>query len=176
MGKDSTAEYAVTIYCPRPEVYALWRNWQNFPRFARHLKSVEDLGSGLTRWTAVGPGGEEVTWEAETTADVPNELISWRSIGDPDVPNQGEVVFRDAPMDRGTEVYARLSVDMPHGIIGKAVAKVTGTSPEAEVGETMRRFKCILECGELPVIEGQPSNQRRGENMPGDESPKVGLR
>jgi len=28
----------------------------------------------------------------------------------------------------------------------------------------------------LPVVEGQPSNQMRKENMPGDLSPKVGLR
>lgn len=175
MGENRTASYAVTIYKPRKEVYAFWREWQNLPRFARHLKSVAELSGGRTRWTAEGPQGD-VTWEAETTEDVANERIAWRSVGDPDVPNHGLVTFQDAPMDRGTEVVAHLAYDIPYGIIGELAAKATGNSPEAEIAEAMRRFKCILECGELPVIEGQSSNRKRGENMPGDPSPKVGVR
>src|SRR5207253_5268448 len=123
---------------PRQEVYAFWRERQNLPRVARRLKSVEDLGNGKTRWIAEGPK-EDVTWEAETTSDVPGERIAWRTVGDSDVPNQGEVVFQDAPMDRGTEVVARIAYDMPYGMAGEMAAKATGTSPEAEMGEAMRR-------------------------------------
>jgi uncharacterized membrane protein len=175
MAEDRLAAYAVTIYKPRQEVYAFWRAWQNLPRFARHLKQVEDLGGNRTRWTTEGPQGD-VSWEAETTQDVPNELIAWRTIGDADVPNHGEVTFKDAPMDRGTEVVVRIRYDIPYGIFGELAARVTGNSPEAEIAEAMRRFKCILECGGLFVNEGQPSNIMRGENRPGAPSPKVGLR
>ena len=175
MAQDSTATYAATIYKPRGEVYAFWRQWQNLPRFARHLKSVEDLGGGKTRWTAEGPQGD-VTWDAETTEDVPGERIAWRSVGKADVPNHGIVTFGDAPQDRGTQVTVQMAYDMPYGIFGELAAKVTGNSPEAEIAEALRRFKCILECGELFVNEGQPSNLKRGDNKPGDESQKVGLR
>jgi uncharacterized membrane protein len=175
MAEDHSAAYAATIYKPRQEVYAFWREWQNLPRFARHLKKVEDLGNGRTRWTSEGVNGE-VTWEAETTADVPGEMIAWRSVGDADVPNNGEVTFRDAPMDRGTEVVVRVRYDMPYGFLGELAANVTGNSPEAQIAESVRRFKAILECGELFVNEGQPSNIKRGDNQPGDPSPKVGLR
>lgn len=175
MAQDRTVAYAATIYKPRQEVYDFWRNWPNLPRFARHLKTVEDLGGGKTRWTAEGPQGD-VTWEAETTADVPGERIAWRSVGHADVPNHGDVTFRDAPMDRGTEVTVRLAYDIPYGIIGELAAKATGNAPEAEIAEAVRRFKCILECGELFVNEGQPSNIKRGDNVPGQESPKVGFR
>lgn len=172
---ESRVAYGATIYKPRQEVYAFWRSWQNLPRFARHLKKVEDLGGDKTRWTAEGPQGD-VTWEAETTADVPGERIAWRSVGHADVPNHGEVLFKDAPMDRGTEVVVRLAYDIPYGIVGEWAAKATGNSPEAEIAEAVRRFKAILECGELPVVEGQSSNRKRGENQPGDPSPKVGVR
>lgn len=175
MAKNNTVAYAATIYRPKEDVYQFWRNWSNLPRFARHLKSVEDLGNGRTKWTAEGPQGD-VTWEAETTIDEPGRKIAWRSVGKADVPNEGKVTFTDAPMDRGTEVVAHLAYDIPYGIIGETAAKVTGNSPEAEIAEAIRRFKCILECGELFVIEGQPSNIKRGDNMPGDESPKVGVR
>lgn len=175
MGKDSTVAYAATIFKPRQEVYAFWREWQNLPRFARHLKKVEDLGGGKTRWTAEGPKGD-VSWDAETTEDVAGRRIAWRSVGHADVPNHGVVTFKDAPQDRGTEVLVTLAYDMPFGIFGEFAAKATGSAPEAEIGEAVRRFKCILECGELFVNEGQPSNIRRGDNVPGDASPKVGMR
>ncbi|RYG39528.1 SRPBCC family protein [bacterium] len=175
MAEDSTVAYAATILKPRQEVYAFWRDWQNLPRFSRHLKKVEDLGNGRTRWTTEGPQGD-VSWEAETTQDVPGERIAWQSVGDAKVANHGIVTFTDAPADRGTEVVVRMAYDMPGGIIGETVAKVTGNSPEAEIAESVRRFKTILECGELPLNEGQPSNQMRGDNQPGDISQKVGLR
>jgi uncharacterized membrane protein len=69
-----------------------------------------------------------------------------------------------------------MSYDAPGGALGKYIAKLTGNEPEQEIGETMRRFKSLLECGEIPVVEGQPSNRMRGENQPGDLSPKAGLR
>ncbi len=175
MAQDSSVAYAATIYKPRREVYAFWRAWHNLPRFARHLKTVEDLGGGKTRWTAEGPQGP-VSWDAETTADVPGERIAWRSVGHADVPNHGEVHFKDAPMDRGTEVVVRLAYDIPYGILGELAARATGNHPEAEIAEAVRRFKAILECGEIPTIEGQSSNRKRGDNAPGQESPKVGLR
>ena len=176
MAEDKTAAYAATIYKPRHEVYAFWRAWENLPRYARHLKRVEDLGNGRTRWTTEGPSGD-VSWEAETTVDVPNERIAWRTkTEDTDVPHHGEVVFRDAPMDRGTEVIVNVNYDVPYGIFGELAARATGNSPEAEIGEAVRRFKSLLECGEIFVNEGQPSNIVRGDNMPGDPSPKAGLR
>jgi uncharacterized membrane protein len=136
---------------------------------------VEDLGDSKTRWTAEGPKGD-VTWEAETTMDFPNQSIGWKSLAGADVANSGRIDFEDAPGDRGTEVKVQISYDPPGGIFGELVAKATGTSPEAELAETLRRFKAILECGEAPIIEGQPSNQMRKENKPGDLSSKVGLR
>jgi uncharacterized membrane protein len=175
MAKDSTVAYAATIYRSRMEVYDFWRHWSNLPRFARHLKLVEELSDGKTKWTAEGPNGD-VSWEAETVSDVPGERIAWRTVGRSDVPNDGEVSFQDAPMDRGTEVLVRLNYDMPYGIAGELAGKATGSSPEAEIAEAVRRFKSLLECGDIAVIEGQPSNLKRGDNVPGDPSPKAGLR
>jgi uncharacterized membrane protein len=167
--------YAVTIERPKQEVYEYWRNWQNLPKFSRHLISVTDLGNNKTEWMAEGPNGP-VTWRAETTRDIPGEQIGWRSIDGSEVDNHGVVQFVDAPGNRGTEVRCYLSFDAPGGAVGKYLAKLTGNEPEQEVGETMRRFKALLECGEIPVVEGQPSNQMRNENMPGALSPKAGLR
>ena len=175
MSDKDPKTYAVTVYRSRDEVYSFWRDWKNLPKFSRHLKSVEDLGDGLTEWTAEGPKGD-VTWKATTLEDAPGERIDWESTKESDVQNRGFVEFKDAPGQRGTEVYVRLTYDAPGGKLGDIIAKTTGNEPEQEIAESLRRFKAILECGELPIVEGQPSNQMRGENKPGDMSKKVGLR
>jgi len=175
MADSELVKYAVTILRPRTEVYARWRNWEDLPHYSRHLKSVRDLGDGTTEWVAEGPNGD-VTWQAETITDEVNERIAWRSIEDSDIRHNGLIEFKDAPAEQGTEVVLHMQYDAPGGAIGKFWAKMTGNEPRQEVAETMRRFKSILECGEIPVVEGQSSNRKRGDNQPGEPSAKVGLR
>lgn len=164
-----------TILRDRQEVYDFWRDWKNLPRFSPYLKSVEEILPGHTKWTAKGPRGD-VTWEAKTTVDEPGKTIGWRSTGEADIENAGRVDFEDAPPGRGTEVKVSLVYAAPGGFIGVFAAKLMGLEPEQEVAESLRRFKAILECGEVPVVEGQPSNIMRGESEPGDASKAVGLR
>lgn len=172
---NTVAKKTITIYRPREEVYAFWRDFQRLPEFMRFLHRVECLDDRRSRWTAEGPRGE-VTWEAEMTEDVPNERIAWRSLPGADVPNEGVVEFTDAPGNRGTEVRVRIGYSVPFGTLGAIFARMTGTNPEQEIAEDMRRFKAILEVGEYAVIEGQPSERWRGRTQPGDLSKKVGLR
>ncbi|RYG31174.1 SRPBCC family protein [bacterium] len=166
---------ATTILKPRSEVYAFWRDWSNLPRFSPYLKTVQETSAGRTHWVAKGPTGD-VAWDAETTVDERDRTIAWRSLEGAQVANAGQVEFSDAPGDRGTEVKVSLSYDAPGGKIGAFAAKLSGLEPEQEVAETLRRVKAILECGEVPVVEGQPSNQMRGSSQPGDAAQVRGVR
>lgn len=172
---EQQATYATTIFRSPEEVYGFWRDFKNLSRIARHIRHVEDLGNGRTRWTADGPNGE-VTWEAVTTEDIPEQRIAWHSVEGSDVMSNGVIDFRPAPGDRGTELYARIQYDAPGGFFGAWFAKLTGNDAEQQIAETMRRCKAILECGEIPVVEGQPSARMREESEPGDEPRKVGFR
>src|SRR3954466_4122792 len=58
-------EASTTIYRPAQEVYAYWRQLDNLPRFMSHLEEVQDLGGGRSVWTARGPLGVPVCWQAE---------------------------------------------------------------------------------------------------------------
>ena len=53
-----------------------------------------------------------------------------------------------------------LKYDPPAGKLGTAVAKLIGTSPEAQIKADMRRFKQIMEAGEIPTTDGQPHGRR----------------
>jgi uncharacterized membrane protein len=148
------SERVITINRPVEQVYAYWRNFENFPRFMRNLSSVEVVDSGRSRWRATGPAGIPVEWEAQVVDDVENELIAWRSVEGSAVENRGTVQFRRAPGARGTEVRVRLEYMLPAGALGRSVAWLFGKDPDQQVHEDLRRFKQIMETGEVPLSDG----------------------
>ncbi|HYF38265.1 MAG TPA: SRPBCC family protein [Gemmatimonadales bacterium] len=139
----------ITIKRPRNEVYGFWHNFENLPRFMAHLESVQVLDNNRSRWKAKAPAGMSVEWEAETLEDRANELISWRSLPDAEVPNSGTVQFKDAPGSQGTEVHVELRYQPPGGKLGALVAKLFGEEPEQQVKGDLRRFKQVMETGEI---------------------------
>ena len=48
----------------------------------------------------------------------------------------------------------------PGGKLGAAVAKLFGRSGEAEVREDLRRFKMLMESGEVATTDGQSHGER----------------
>jgi uncharacterized membrane protein len=127
----------------------LWHNFENFPRFMAHLESVRMIDERRSHWKATAPGGSTIEWDAETIEDRPNELIAWRSLPDSEVPNSGQVRFRDAPGNRGTEVIVDLKYQPPGGKIGALIAKLFGEEPSQQVKSDLRRLKQFLEIGEI---------------------------
>ncbi|MFF3437225.1 SRPBCC family protein [Streptosporangium sp. NPDC002721] len=150
---------AVTINLPRQQVYRYWHDFENLPRFMTHLESVETTGDGRSHWKARGPL-KPVEWDAEIAEDRPGELIAWRSLPGALVGNSGSVRFRDAPGGRGTEVRVNLAYDPPGGKAGMAFARLLGEHPEQQVRDDLRRFKQVLETGEVVRSEGSPEGTR----------------
>lgn len=150
----------ITVNRPVEEVFAYWQNLENLPRFMTHLQSVQSMGDGRSRWRAAAPAGVEIEWEAEISDQRINELIAWRSIGDASVTNWGEVEFRPAPGGRGTEIRVRLSYDPPAGKLGGTIAKLFGEAPDQQLRDDLRRFKQVLETGEVVRSEGSPEGTK----------------
>jgi len=166
-------EQAVTVSRPREEVYRFWRNLENLPRFMEHLESVRFTADRRSHWVSRGPLGTRVSWDAEIVEDEPNERIVWASIPGSDVQNSGWVLFAEAPGGRGTEVTVSLTYNPPAGSTGAAVAKLFGSDASTAVREDLRRFKQIMEAGEAPTSDGQPSGRAMDEGRNGDE-PRAG--
>jgi uncharacterized membrane protein len=149
-------EERVTINRPVSELYRFWRNLENLPRFMSHLESVERITDTLSRWRARGPAGTSVEWNAEIINEVPNKVIGWRSIEGSDVVSAGSVNFEDAGPGRGTRVRVHLQYSPPGGKMGAAFARLLGRDAATEIREDLRRFKQLLETGEVPTTKGQP--------------------
>lgn len=162
--KELTA--ATTVTQPPEEVYALWRDVERLPDFMAHLDDVRVTGPRTSRWQASAPFGKTVEWEAETTEDVPGRLIAWRSVDGADIDNSGEVRFVPAPGDRGTEVRVTLRYALPGGALGKAAARYFGEEPHQQLDDDLRRFKQIVETGEVVRSEGAPGGKRARDEFP----------
>jgi uncharacterized membrane protein len=135
------------------DVYQFWLNFEQFPRFMKHLKQVSVTKDGHSHWKARGPGGNVFAWDAEVVETRPNELIRWRSLPGADVDNEGSVHFERAPGGRGTLVRVNLRYDAPGGSVGEMVATLFGKEPGQEVQEDLRRFKQVIETGEVVLSD-----------------------
>lgn len=162
----SAMEFEKTIVVNRSpqECYRFWRDLEALPRFMRHLESVQVLDAQRSRWVAVGPLGFRAEWESELHADEADEYMAWRSLPGSEVDNQGSVRFERAPGGRGTLVHVWMRVQPPGGVGGALVAKLFGEDPSQQVDEDLRRFKWLIETGEIPTTVGQPSGPRGAWN------------
>lgn len=157
--------HTFTINRPLEEVYAFWRNFENLPRFMYHLESVTSLDERRSHWMVKAPLGQSVEWDAEITEERENEVIAWESLPGAMIQNWGMVRFKQAPPGRGTEVIVELSYEPPAGSLGAAVATLLGKGPAHQVQEDIRRFKQMMETGEVPTTTGQPSGRDKLVNQ-----------
>lgn len=146
---EAATGVTVTVARPRAELYAFWRDFANLPRFMENVVAVQVLPDGRSHWEVKAPAGQTVEWTSALTEDLPDELIAWASEEDADVPNSGRIDFRDAPGGRGTWVTATIVYDPPAGLVGKVIAKLFQREPAIQARRDLRRFKQLMETGEV---------------------------
>jgi len=150
---------SLVINRPIEELYQIWRNFSELPRYMNNLLSVEERERNRWHWKSRGPGETEVEWVAEVTRDVPNQAIEWRTLPGADVDHKGSVQFVRAAGGRGTIVRVEMQYRAPAGKPGAIITKLLGKSPEHQIGADLLRFKQFLETGEIARTSGQPAGR-----------------
>jgi uncharacterized membrane protein len=139
----------VTINRPRQELYAFWRDFRNLPRFMENVQSVTVVDPLRSHWIVSAPADRAVEWDSLITEDMPGRLIAWESADGADIRNSGRIEFRDSSSGRGTEVTATIAYDPPAGVLGELVAKLFQKEPVIQTRRELRRFKQLMETGEV---------------------------
>lgn len=140
-------ERSIRIDAAPEQVYDLWANYDNFPRFMSNVLDVRDLGANLSRWTVKGPAGVPIEWHSLLTVQERPRRLAWHSIPGGDVDQRGEV--RVEPYQGGTRVIVSLRYAPPAGRTGQALASLLGNNPKAQLDEDLQRMKRLLEKGAL---------------------------
>ena len=169
--KSVDVRRSIEIARPREELYRIWRDFSNLPRFMSHLDRVDVLSDTKSHWVTKGPAGIRVEWDAEIVDERENEWIAWQAVEPAEVPNNGTVMFRDAPSG-DTEIFVTLEAQPPGGKLGDLVARMFGKSPDRQVRMALEKFKEMAEGGhEWNAARGQLEG---GEAADGNETDDSG--
>jgi uncharacterized membrane protein len=142
------------------DAFRFWRDLENAPRYMNHIESVNMLDDRRSQWTAVGPMGAKLHWTAEITDEREGEYIAWRSLPGSDLSVSGRVEFKQAPGERGTEVRSTMQYAVANRALRSAASGFVGRQAKFFMRQDLRRFKALLETGEIPTIEGQTHGPR----------------
>jgi uncharacterized membrane protein len=115
---------SITVRRPRGEVYRRWREYITQPDGAVALREVEIIDER--------PEGE----------------LSFRSDPSADTLVDGVARFVEAVAGRGTEIHLELD-DGSTGKLGATAAKLMGDKSLEPVKDDLRRFRQLLEVGEV---------------------------
>jgi uncharacterized membrane protein len=154
---QAEVERSITIGKTADELRRSWLDPRTLPQVMARFATVHPAGEGRMHWKVEGPLGHAYEWDAETL-DRPGADIGWRALPDAAIKNEGSVRFQPAPAGRGTVVTMRVRFDPPGGALGEGLLKLLGSTPLRLVADAaLRRFKNLVETGEIPTTVRQPA-------------------
>lgn len=149
------ARRTLTIGRPAEELLAFWEQPAQLARILERVAQVTPSGPGGLTWTLRAGG---LTWETPLPETVPGQRAVWASPPGSATGHRGELRLKPAPGGRGTEATLHLRFDLP-GSGGAARGALGQTALNSLVGDALRRFKSLIETGEIPTLDGSPSGR-----------------
>lgn len=151
-----------SLYIQRPPeaCYHFWRNFENFPQFMQHVDAVQVVDASHTHWHVRAPLGRPVEWTAELVSDIPSQQLGWRTLAGSAVEHTGVVRFLPGLSGKTTRLDIELRYHAPFGKAGVMLAKIFGEEPSQQIDDDLRRFKQLIETGEIATTAGQPTGRR----------------
>jgi len=134
----SKIENSVDVRVPVTTAYNQWTQFEEFPRFMRHVESVQQIDDRRLHWR-VRLGGKVREFNAEIVEQIPDRRIAWRSIDG--ARHRGVVTFHRLDTAK-CRVMLQMEYD-PEGLLER-VGTLAGV-PELEIEKDMSRFAEFVE-------------------------------
>lgn len=140
----SNATHSIEVNVPLDRAYAVWRDFENWPKFIPFLKEVQDTGDRTAIARAATPIGK-VECHVEVMNEHRGESFQWHTLtGDCDF--LGKVSFQSLS-PTSTRVTVEMEYHAPLGRIGEALARMLHEDPCAELPKELDAFKHLVEGG-----------------------------
>jgi uncharacterized membrane protein len=150
-------ERAITIGKTADELRTLWLAPETIPRIMAGFATLHPTGNGRMHWQVTTPLARAYEWESEMVEE-PGGSIGWRSLPDAPIRNEGSVRFEPAPNDRGTVATLHIRFEPPDGTLAGGLLQLFGRKSLKLVADgALRRFRSLVETGEIPTTERQPA-------------------
>lgn len=165
---------SITIDRSAEDIYAFWREVENFPRFVSYFEQVKALDRQRSHWRAKLPHGPALEWDATIVDDRPGQRIAWKMESKRlrYLLDSGEVTFRPAPGGQGSEVHLKLwssEARFPH-LVNRWLRKLPGRIWAVQ----LRRLKQLMELGEIVQSDATMSfgpHAAQPSVLPGEPEP-----
>lgn len=158
----TTVEKTIDIAAPISAVYNQWTQFESFPQFMDGVKDLKQVDATHTHWV-MSINGIKREFDAETTEQRQDELISWKSTDGPD--HAGRVTFERIGEN---ETRVNLSMDWaPEGALEKVGSALNVDDREAK--RDLDNFKELMESNgfkETSRVEGDSENAVHHEREP----------
>lgn len=143
----------IRINAPVRQVFGLWTDFEDFPKFMTHVRHVRRLEDGREgtrwRWTVDGPAGTKVEYDVVVTALEPDSLLAWRTEPSSAVQHAGRVRFMDNG-DGTTTADVQMTYNPVAGAVGHALAWLFAADPKHRMDDDLMRMKSYIETGKPP--------------------------
>lgn len=151
----SHVEKSIEVNVPVTTAYNQWTQFEEFPKFMEGVREVHQLDDTRLVWHA-NIGGQDESWEAEITEQIPDKRIAWRN--KTGAINAGVVTFHH--IDDQT---SRIMLQMDYETTGflESVGDAVGFMDSRVEGD-LQRFKEFIE--ERQVETGAWRGEVRGED------------
>jgi len=151
----------ITVGKPRDQLYRKWCDPQLLSSLFGDALKLSVEGEGRIRMRMDVPGRRQMNWTSRLVEQVQNTSLVWRTDPGTTVPHEMFVGFRDAqPAEWGTEVTLGISL-LSNDRLTRTLAQLTHLVDEAMLGKVLRRFKSLVETGEMPTLAHNPAARHR---------------
>jgi uncharacterized membrane protein len=151
----STIEKSIVVNRPVSMVYNQWTQFESFPQFMEGVKEVHQIDNKRVHWHAEIAGVDR-EWDAEILQQIPDRMISWRSVSGPHI--AGIVTFESLGPTQ-TRVALRMDYEA-QGVLDK-IGDAIGAIDRRIEGD-LERFKEFVE------RRNSETGQWRGEIRAGE--------
>jgi len=146
---------SIEIARPVAEVFAFFKDFENFPRVIGAVRSVLDYQDGRSHWELYTPSGAVVAWDAVVTKYVPNSVIAWESVVRSLVDSSGIVRFAALSPSR-TRVDLAITHRPIQTTLKDAVRTLLAPNANNQIDRHLDRIRFYLES--LPVAPSEASS------------------
>jgi uncharacterized membrane protein len=135
---STTLTSSIDVDVPVRVAYDQWTQFETFPEFMSGVDSITQIDDELTHWV-VSIGGVRREFDAEIGDQVPDQHVTWRSVGD--VTHRGRVTFAPTGAD-STRVDLEIEWE-PEGFTEHAGAALQ--LDDLQVKTDLKKFKEFIE-------------------------------
>lgn len=143
----------IHIQAPVHEVFKIWTNYENFPRFMSHVREVTQVAPEWSHWSVVGPAGVPLEWDAILTEYEHNKVIAWKTMPGSIIQHTGRVLF-EPDAEGGTRVHITMSYNPIAGTIAHELAELLGSDPKSRMDYDLMEMKSFIEQGRATTRNG----------------------